>query len=1380
MAMGEGGEEAPAEVSQGTPEASIGEVEREVMAGLPGAVEFRKKVFSLYDEYRFPTLEEKLPTRHRHVATVTENALKVGKEYGLSRYWMGILWKAGLLHDLGQARAGDYALCAKVRDFAKEHGIPYRPQLMIEYLQRDGAAVDRDALFKLYEQFFRMLKEAGYDMKEYGEERIGRVCKALFHDSFSVQIMEKHSKELPLQMEGEVRYIVGYHTYPEMLPAEAGPDARILTEILKCVDGVDARSDFERNAVYKRPAGFKLSLADAEGFLIGEYNAGHISRKVIEAVYRLVHGDNDEFRRLIMRARYQPEDAAWPDYDAKYRAMPLEEVLRSAGEIKHEWGGGATMAISKGDEEKKAPGPSQLAFGRRISESEISHAMGVIKTAGSAVDAARHLADNKDRPIYFRRYNNNDTKESVFTFVDVTGAPVAIIKKRLLTERLPPGELPAFVTAEIKADYDFAESLLRDFVRIFYRQSNPCGHIRFFREACAKEDQVDINEAYALMRIALASHAAKVLEKYRRYRKMMSPDAAAHRAIEESEKAQGAPANPLARLKNIRQGRWFKEEWAATKAATVSGRVPNCIALAELYLVDPSANRLAELLKAASARSGFIKDIARVFLDRNKRIIFCEGAAVRFTIDEKMMQEYLAGPLEAKLQSADERVRSAAASLKKELLAAGETNGGLARRSSESLRVDGVGGLQAALVPGAILQSAAGHTVPMRTETGSGQPLAVVRMQGAALPREALDYPHAHQGEVTDTLGLRDLLDRLDGGIVDSHRYELLARLGKSGTANLGKLVEVIRDRMSLPEPGLLHFGFEFGNSLSLHIFSSPRISSTLRIIHRPGSDDSRDAARLGLDDDRKISAAIGLAEHIISLLSGTKNKGAVVAGLLDLIRNDPVLRDVAYIGFVPFKGPELQGLSSLFDSSIHVYTKDVKRKVPEVSEAGAISERDTPSPSAPAESHPATVAMGEGDKSESPCPVEVVEPEVLPADTMPSAVLADDGIGNPVLVDGVDFQTYTTGGKACGVSQKDLAALTPLLKRLAAFRDRFNRDAGVHAIDFDVTRLDYVKNKYVINIDIKFANETLTVMESAVIDGPSMAGPFTVSGRCRKAFGNDIKLVEMPAVSGLTSLNTDVPAACVRMFEDILLALRIYPRDVTAIVEQAGRRLIPASHGDVGRFDIHAANLDMTPRIRRKTMLCHIITDSIVSVEQRDMLEKAVKQEIKKRAAMGEDFRESVTCISSANAGDPARFIRDIKDKMMKEAEAYRELGYADVKFDIACPDTDLVEAVLGSGLGIKALAFKQYGGDVFTVAEVEGIMYALRALYWDDIDRLKNAFTYLGSALSKDQIMITDVDVFIKHKDTVFTLPHARIEDANERRRRNDLIATNIKQAA
>ncbi|MDP2913252.1 MAG: hypothetical protein Q8N91_04520, partial [Candidatus Omnitrophota bacterium] len=109
--------------------------------------------------------------------------------------------------------------------------------------------------------------------------------------------------------------------------------------------------------------------------------------------------------------------------------------------------------------------------------------------------------------------------------------------------------------------------------------------------------------------------------------------------------------------------------------------------------------------------------------------------------------------------------------------------------------------------------------------------------------------------------------------------------------------------------------------------------------------------------------------------------------------------------------------------------------------------------------------------------------------------------------------------------------------------------------------------------------------------------------------------------------------------------------------------------------------------------------------------------------------------------------------------------------------PSTELVGKIRDT-LGIKALAFDPCDRGEFNVAQVEGIMLALRALRSNDINRLRAAFKSLAKrTLTQKEMTITDIDEFAR--SMTFTLPAAKVLDT-EVRRLTDIISKNIRTAA
>ncbi|NQT22929.1 MAG: NAD(P)-dependent oxidoreductase [Candidatus Omnitrophica bacterium] len=201
----------------------------------------------------------------------------------------------------------------------------------------------------------------------------------------------------------------------------------------------------------------------------------------------------------------------------------------------------------------------------------------------------------------------------------------------------------------------------------------------------------------------------------------------------------------------------------------------------------------------------------------------------------------------------------------------------------------------------------------------------------------------------------------------------------------------------------------------------------------------------------------------------------------------------------------------------------------------------------------------------------------------------------------------------------------------------------------------------------------------------------------------------------------------------------------------------------------IHKKNIkpEYTPTIPEKSILCHIITDSILPEAQKGMLQQ-LEQDMR-----GEEYSEKVVHFSST---DPDKFIDELRILVARQKELYRDYT---VKFDVACPNTELVEEVLESDLGVKlnvkALAFEPCKEP----AQVEGVILALRALYTGSLDRLCEAFEILsGNKLDLEKLDITNIDAFMRR--ITFILPVAKALDYDSIKELNDIIRKNIEAAA
>jgi hypothetical protein len=208
----------------------------------------------------------------------------------------------------------------------------------------------------------------------------------------------------------------------------------------------------------------------------------------------------------------------------------------------------------------------------------------------------------------------------------------------------------------------------------------------------------------------------------------------------------------------------------------------------------------------------------------------------------------------------------------------------------------------------------------------------------------------------------------------------------------------------------------------------------------------------------------------------------------------------------------------------------------------------------------------------------------------------------------------------------------------------------------------------------------------------------------------------------------------------------------------------------------IHAENMkrEHMPAIADKELLCHIVTDTILPSDQRNMLKISVDQAMDKK----NKHIERVAALSGENVGNPDKYIEDLRALIKRKQDLYTSLGYTKVRFTLACPDVKLVDKVLGSGIDIKALAFEPCDTSRFNLVQAEGIMLALRALDSGDLAKLKSVYAFLAKhPLSPEDATITDINTFIRK--VAFILPAARVEDY-ELKRTLHYLASQIWQAA
>ncbi len=211
----------------------------------------------------------------------------------------------------------------------------------------------------------------------------------------------------------------------------------------------------------------------------------------------------------------------------------------------------------------------------------------------------------------------------------------------------------------------------------------------------------------------------------------------------------------------------------------------------------------------------------------------------------------------------------------------------------------------------------------------------------------------------------------------------------------------------------------------------------------------------------------------------------------------------------------------------------------------------------------------------------------------------------------------------------------------------------------------------------------------------------------------------------------------------------------------------------------IYKENLkrEYMPVIPNKTILCHIIPDSILPAGQGaawlDPLQSSMR---------GVQYSEKVAYFAADSSG---KFADQVQDAMTKAENSYRETygeeAFKDytVEFDVACPSTEEVGKIREKfGDKVRALAFERCDDPEVDAVQAHVIILALRALRTDDLMRLKTAYKFLGGEKSDpDLAKIMTIEQFVM--EVTFKLPSAKKLD-NDKRKFNELISKYIRQAA
>lgn len=206
----------------------------------------------------------------------------------------------------------------------------------------------------------------------------------------------------------------------------------------------------------------------------------------------------------------------------------------------------------------------------------------------------------------------------------------------------------------------------------------------------------------------------------------------------------------------------------------------------------------------------------------------------------------------------------------------------------------------------------------------------------------------------------------------------------------------------------------------------------------------------------------------------------------------------------------------------------------------------------------------------------------------------------------------------------------------------------------------------------------------------------------------------------------------------------------------------------------MHEENLRNSPAtIPGNTILCHVIAESMLPLGQRNMLMSLEKEMRDKK------YREKVVCLPDVSFDKPEEFIAALKRLKEETEKNYIAQGIERIEFDIACPNTDLVDRVQRA-FGMKALAFESCEGRRVDIAQIEGIMLALRVLQSGDMERLEAAFKFITGADIPPDLLKKVHDISELARKIVFILPAAKSIDYNEIIELNDIIKKNIEAAA
>jgi putative flippase GtrA/tRNA G46 methylase TrmB len=208
--------------------------------------------------------------------------------------------------------------------------------------------------------------------------------------------------------------------------------------------------------------------------------------------------------------------------------------------------------------------------------------------------------------------------------------------------------------------------------------------------------------------------------------------------------------------------------------------------------------------------------------------------------------------------------------------------------------------------------------------------------------------------------------------------------------------------------------------------------------------------------------------------------------------------------------------------------------------------------------------------------------------------------------------------------------------------------------------------------------------------------------------------------------------------------------RDAQGFIAQAGRG--------------HNANLDLTPLIPDKTIIFHVIAETIIPEGQRNMM-KRLEQRMR-----GGKYLEKIVILSASDRDDPATFMKALEALKAREEKRHKDHK---IEFNVACHKNEKGIVGMVQEAGMRALAFERgSGGDI---VQIESVMLALRALRTGETAELIRAYKFITG--KEPEVSTGDIDQLARTLSFVLPARRIKIDDIGTI---NRIIEDNILAAA